>query len=314
MNTIPIIRIADVEHFLSWTGVCDAIRSGHQLVRADIDDILLRKGKSSLLNRAAWISGLGIGTKTATIFPGNAELTPPIPSVQAVFTLFDDQTGTPVAIIDGDMLTKWKTAADSVLGARLLARPDSKTLLIIGAGVVARSLVEAYSAMFPGLEQILIWSRTRSNAQAFASSMNNHQRSVRSVEDLASHVPRADIVAAATLSTDPVLKGAWVSPGTHVDLIGSYRPDMREADDELLQMSELFADSRETAMAHTGELIIPIEKGVISEQDIRADLYDLCNGAPGRTSEQSITVFKNGGGAHLDLMTANYIFNTYQAR
>ncbi len=314
MNTIPIIRITDVEHLLSWTGVCDAIRFGHQLARADIDDILLRKGKSSLLNRAAWISGLGIGTKTATIFPGNAELTPPIPSVQAVFTLFDDQTGTPVAIIDGDMLTKWKTAADSVLGARLLARPDSKTLLIIGAGVVARSLVEAYSALFPGLEQILIWSRSHSNAQALASSKNNDQFSVRSVEDLASHVPRADIVAAATLSTDPVLKGEWVSPGTHVDLIGSYRPDMREADDELLQMSELFADSRETAMAHTGEFIIPIENGVISEQDIRADLYDLCNGAVARTSDQSITVFKNGGGAHLDLMTANYIFNTYQDR
>lgn len=314
MNTIPIIRIDDVEHLLSWTGVCDAICSGHQLLHADIDDILIRKGNRALLNRAAWISGLGIGTKTATIFPGNAELTTPIPSVQAVFTLFDDQTGTPVAIIDGDMLTRWKTAADSVLGARLLARPDSKTLLIIGAGVVARSLVEAYSAIFPDLVQIIIWSRTHGHAQALASSMNNDLISVRSVEDLASHVHRADIVAAATLSTDPVLKGAWVSPGTHVDLIGSYRPDMREADDELLQVSELFADSRETAIAHTGELIIPIRNGVISEQDIRADLYDLCNGAVARTSDQSITVFKNGGGAHLDLMTANYIFNTYQAR
>jgi ornithine cyclodeaminase len=314
MNTIPIIRVDDIEHLLSWTGVCDAIRSGHQLVRADIDDILIRKGKRALLNRAAWISGLGIGTKTATIFPGNAALTTPIPSVQAVFTLFDEQSGTPVAIIDGDMLTKWKTAADSVLGAHLLARPDSKALLIIGAGVVARSLVEAYSAIFPGLEQILIWNRTYSHAKALASSMNNDLISVRCVEDLALHVRRADIVATATLSTDPVLKGEWVSPGTHVDLIGSYRPDMREADDQLLQGSELFADSRETTIAHTGELIIPIQRGVISEQDIRADLYDLCSGADGRTSDESITVFKNGGGAHLDLMTANYIFNTYQAR
>jgi ornithine cyclodeaminase/alanine dehydrogenase-like protein (mu-crystallin family) len=310
MSNLPFIRAADVEHLLSWKGVCDALTAGHCMDRADIDDILFRNGEDTMLNRAAWIKGLGIGVKTATIFPGNAKLTPAIPSVHTVFVLFDDQTGAPVTLIDGNMVTKWKTAADSVLGARLLARPDSKTLLIIGAGAVAASLVEAYTALFPALEQVLIWNRTHSKASELASRFVNDRLRVQSIEDLATHAARADIISSATISIEPVLKGEWVTRGTHVDLIGAYRPDMREADDALIQKAELFVDSRETAVHDIGELAIPIRNGIITERDIRADLYDLCNGAPGRTSGQAITVYKNGGGAHLDLMTARHIFAT----
>jgi ornithine cyclodeaminase len=308
MSNLPFIRTADVEHLLRWKGVCDALMAGHCLDRADIDDILFRNRENTMLNRAAWIKGLGIGVKTATIFPGNAKLAPAIPSVHTVFVLFDDQTGAPVTLIDGNMVTKWKTAADSVLGARLLARPDSKTLLIIGAGAVAASLVEAYTALFPALEQVLIWNRTHSRASELASRFRNNRFRVQSTEDLATAVASADIVSSATMSIEPVLHGSWVTPGTHVDLIGAYRPDMREADDELIENAELFVDSRKTAIHDIGELAIPIRKDIITERDIRADLYDLCNGAAGRTSEQAITVYKNGGGAHLDLMTATYIF------
>ena len=137
---------------------------------------------------------------------------------------------------------------------------------------------------------------------------------MQSVKDLASNVPRADIVSSATFSIEPVLKGEWVSPGTHVDLIGAYRPDMREADDTLVQKAALFVDSRETAIHDTGELLIPIQNNIITEQDVHADLYDLCNGADGRTSDHAITVYKNGGGAHLDLMTAKYIFTVYNSQ
>jgi ornithine cyclodeaminase len=309
MSSLPFIRAVEVEHLLSWKGACDALKAGHRLVRADIDDILFRNGENTMLNRAAWINGLGIGVKTATIFPGNAKRSPPVPSVHTVFVLFDDQTGAPVTLMEGNMVTKWKTAADSVLGARLLARPDSKTLLIIGAGAVAASLVEAYSALFPNLEQVLIWNRTSRKASELASLFDNGGPQVQSIEDLAAGVARADIIASATMSIDPVLKGEWVRPGTHVDLIGAYRPDMREADDALIQKAELFVDSRETAIHDIGELAIPISKGLITEQEVRGDLYDLCNGAPGRTSAQAITLYKNGGGAHLDLMTARYIFS-----
>jgi ornithine cyclodeaminase/alanine dehydrogenase-like protein (mu-crystallin family) len=311
MSTLPFIRASEVEHLLSWKVICDAIIAGHRLERADIDDILFRNGENTMLNRAAWVKGLGIGIKTATIFPGNAKRTPALPSVHTVFTLFDDQTGAPVALIDGNMVTKWKTAADSVLGARLLARPESKTLLIIGAGTVANSLVEAYSEVFPGLEQVLIWNRTAGRARELASRTDSDRPRVKNVKDLASSVALADMISSATMSIEPVLKGEWVSPGTHVDLIGAYRPDMREADDALIQKAELFVDSRATAIHDIGELAIPIQQGTINELDIRADLYDLCNGVPGRPSAQAITVYKNGGGAHLDLMTAKFIFTTF---
>ena len=143
--------------------------------------------------------------------------------------------------------------------------------------------------------------------------MRGDRLTVHAIEDLAVGVAVADIVAIATLSTEPILKGEWVRPGTHVDLIGAYRPDMREADDMLIEKAEIFVDSRETAIHDIGELAIPIRDGVITADDIHADLYDLCNGASGRTSDQDITVYKNGGGGHLDLMTANFIFTAYQA-
>jgi ornithine cyclodeaminase/alanine dehydrogenase-like protein (mu-crystallin family) len=238
-------------------------------------------------------------------------LNPALPNIHAVFTLFDDETGVPVALIDGSLVTRWKTAADSLLGARLLARPDSETLLIIGAGTVAASLVDAYSEGFPTLSRILIWNRTPGRAIDLAARVSSSKLPVEAVEDLAAAVVSADLISSATLSIEPVLKGEWVTPGTHVDLIGAFRPDMREADDVLMQKAELFVDSRETAIHDIGELRLPIQSGVITEQDVRADLYDLCNGAAGRTSGDAITVYKNGGGAHLDLMTAKFIFRAY---
>ncbi len=305
MSMLPFIQTEDVEHKLSWKAVSDAMIDGHKRARADIDDILFKQGDNALLNRAAWISGAGIGIKTATIFPDNL---PDLPSIHAVFTLFDDKTGVPTALIDGIMVTKWKTAGDSILGARLLARPDSKTVTIVGAGAVASSLIDAYREVFPSVERIILWNRTFEKAQALAS-----EKGVDALESLEEALGLADIVSSATMSTSPVIRGDWITPGTHVDLIGAYRPDMREADDNLLKKATLFVDARETTIHDIGELIIPIKTGVISEEDIKADLYDLCNGAAGRTSENEITLFKNGGGAHLDLMTALYIQETSKA-
>ena len=255
-----------------------------------------------MLTRAAWVPGAGIGVKTATIFPDNASREPALPSVNAVFTLFDDETGVPTVLIDGILVTKWKTAGDSVLGSRLLARSDSEVLTIVGAGAVADSLIDAYRAVFPGLKRIIVWNRTFAKARALAE-----KKGVEAIEHLEDACGLADIISCATLSVDPVLNGEWVQPGTHVDLIGAYRPDMREADDSLIAKCRLFVDARETTIHDIGELTIPIATGVISESDVRGDLYDLCNGGTGRTSDAEVTVFKNGGGAHLDLMTALYI-------
>ncbi|WP_428603643.1 ornithine cyclodeaminase family protein [Sedimenticola sp.] len=313
MNALPYVRPADVEPQVRWRDMVQAMRRGHRLPRADIDDIIFRHERNTLLNRAAWIEQLGIAVKTATIFPGNGEQQPPLPSVNTLVTLFDDQTGVPRALLDGAMVTKWKTATDSVLGAQLLARPDSERLLIVGAGTVARSLVSAYSALFPGLKRIQIWNRTDDKAAALADELTGPAIPVNAVSDLAGAVSEADIVSTATLSQEPILRGDWVTPGTHVDLIGAFRPDMREADDVLLLKSELFVDARETTLEHIGELCIPLQRGVIDASFVRGDLYDLCNGGPGRSSDQSITLYKNGGGAHLDLMTADYLLQVFAA-
>ena len=299
---IPFINAQDIESNLSWTGLCTAFHDGHNVSRADIDDILFKHGDNALLSRAAWIQGKGIGIKTATIFPNNTKLSPAIPSIHAIFTLFDDQTGMPLAIIDGKLVTKWKTAGDSVYGAKLLARADSKVLTVIGAGAVASSIIDAYRALFPHLEKIQIWNRTFEKAQKLAE-----EKDAIAIEDLSVALSNADIVSSSTMSTTPFIKGDWIKEGTHVDLIGAYRPDMREADDSLLLKSRIFVDARETAIHDIGELAIPIKEGIITEDAVIADFYQLCNGIKGRKTDKEITLFKNGGGAHLDLMTALYI-------
>jgi ornithine cyclodeaminase len=207
-------------------------------------------------------------------------------------------------VIDSNLVTNIKTAADSALGARYLARPDSQVMLVIGAGHVAENVIAAYNQTFASLNTFMIWNRTGSKAEALAQKLCAKGLNVVAVSDLADAVAQADIVTTATMSSEPVLKGEWVTTGTHVDLIGAFRPEMREADDALLQKARLFVDSRATTVHHIGELMIPLASGAITEADILADFYDLKQGVTARTSDADITVFKNGGGAHLDLMTA----------
>ncbi len=315
MTEVPFITSNDVEAKLNWTMIADALAAGHLLERAEMGDLLLRNNKNAILNRAAWIDGMGIALKTVTVFPDNGQRRPPLPSVQGVVVLFDEQNGSVRALIDGVLVTKWKTAGDSVLGARLLARPEARSLLIAGSGTVACSLIDAYVETFPNLERIEIWSRNPSNADELVSRTTISNVEIRSVHSLQEAAGRADIITCATMAHDPILSGEWVLPGTHVDLIGAFTPDMREADDLLMQRAELFVDARDTTINHIGELMIPLASGAIKEGDIRGDLYDLCGGKPGRSSSEAITLYKNGGGAHLDLLTAMEIYKTYnQAR
>ncbi len=298
MTTPKFITYEQGEAALNWLGLTDALAEGHVLPKAEIEDIFLYRGDDTLLSRAAWIDGLGSLVKTATIFPGNA---PERPAVNGSVTLYSDTTGEAEAFVDFHLVTKWKTAGDSLLAARRLARPESRKILILGAGAVSASLIEAYSAGFPGAE-FTLWNRTAGRAAKLAE-----ETGARVAQDLEAAVGEADIIATATMSTEPVLKGAWLQPGQHVDLIGAYRPDMREADDEVLRRARLFVDSRDTTVGHIGELKDPIARGVISEADIVADYYQL--DAFRRESGEEITVAKNGGGAHLDLMTARHILS-----
>ena len=305
MSATEFIPFAEGEAQLDWLGLTDAIAAGHDLPKAEIADSFLYRGDDTLLNRAAWIDGLGLAVKSATVFPGNAD--EGLPAVNGGVSLYADGTGVLEAVVDFHLVTKWKTAGDSLLAARRLARTDTAVILILGAGTVARSLVEAYSAGFPDA-QFLIWNRTPERAEALAETFDH----VTAGTDLPAAAAEADVVCCATMSTDPVLQGAWLSPGTHVDLIGAYRPDMREADDEVLTRGRVFVDSLDTTVGHIGELKDPIARGVISTDDVVADYYDL--GAFMRAADDDITVFKNGGGAHLDLMVSRFILDRWRAR
>jgi len=307
------IGFDEADPLLDWTVVADAIAEGHRLPEAEIGDLLLSQSGRSMLNRGAWIEGLGIALKSVTIYPDNPGRAPPLPSIQGGMILFDDATGAPVAMIDGILVTKWKTAGDSVLGARLLARPDSRRLLICGAGTVAHSLIEAYCEIFPDLEAVTVWNRTTEKAERLASEYSSTRVPVAVAIDLASAVGESDIVSTATMATEPFLKGEWLKPGTHVDLIGAFRPNMREADDAVLTRSELFVDSRRTTFGHIGEIQIPLDAGTITRETVRGDLADLCAGKAGRSGPDTITVFKNGGGAHLDLMVGALIRRVVEA-
>ena len=299
-----VISFEQADHLLSWKEISQALLEGHQLSKATIGDLLLQSEPNALLNRGAWIPELGMAMKSMSVFPENINRTPPLPTINGGVLLFDGQTGTVSAIIDGILVTKWKTAGDSVLGAKLLANPNPKTHLMVGSGTVAKSIIEAYREMFPTIERFLIWSRTPENAQRLAAQFDF---SVECHGELETAISQADIITTATMTKNPILKGKWIKPGTHVDLIGAFKPDMREADDALLQQAEVYVDSFETTIGHIGEIEIPLQTGALTREDLLGDLYDLCNDRAKRSSKSAITVFKNGGGAHLDLMTSHYI-------
>ncbi|GAB4269986.1 MAG: ornithine cyclodeaminase [Pararhodobacter sp.] len=302
---IPVLTRDMVEPYLDWLALADALAEGHRRPPARIEDVLIGRGDDRLLSRAAWIDGMGLGVKSVTVFPQNAARG--LPSIQGAMLIFDDETGAIEAVIDTALVTKWKTAGDSILGARFLARKDARSLLIVGAGAVAASLIEAYSALFPGIS-VTVWARRPEAASALAARYPG----TLVAQGLEAAVRDADIVATCTMASEPLIRGAWLRPGQHIDLIGAFTPEMREADDDAMRRARVFVDSRATTLRHIGELMAPLASGAIREEDVLGDFHDLVAGRAGRRSDDEITLFKNGGGAHLDLMTARMILRAWR--
>jgi ornithine cyclodeaminase len=291
----------DAEKLLTWPGLLEAFEAGHRLPKPDIKDLFVYRGPDTVLDRATWIDGLGALVKVATVIPGNAQRG--LPTVNGSVTLYDDKTGELTALVDFHLVTKWKTAGDSLLSARRLARKDTKNILLVGAGTVAKSMVEAYSSIFPDAK-FTVWSRSRASASAIGLAV---------ADDLEHAVKSADVICTATMATEPLIKGNWLQPGQHLDLIGAYKPGMREVDDTAMARARLFVDARATTIHHIGELIDPLKSGAITESHIIADFYDD-PATYTRRSDDEITIAKNGGGAHLDLMTASYIASMWGKR
>ena len=307
---MKLITAAQAEAALDYATLVESMRRDHRYPPAATDDVYLEQpdrgyGPNGFLVRPAWQHGTALGAKLATVFPENPEKG--MLTVHAVYVLFDGTDGRPMAVIDGTTLTWYKTACDSALGASYLARPDAAAMLMVGAGAMAPHLIKAHKAVRPSIESVLIWNRNVARAEDLAAALKLEGVEVTVVPELTPAVRTADIISIATRSPYGLVSGDDVAPGTHLDLVGSYTPEMREVDDAAIAKGTMFVDLRETAML-TGELLQPIASGAMAEADIAADLYELASGShPGRTSATEVTLFKNGGGGHLDLMTANHI-------
>ncbi|MEM7442465.1 MAG: ornithine cyclodeaminase family protein [Pseudomonadota bacterium] len=301
-----VIDAAAVESALDYTALVEALR---QAFRSDITTPLRHHHTipvpggqdGTLLLMPAWQDGTHIGIKIASAFPDNGASN--LPMIMATYLLLNGRTGEPLAMIDGVALTVRRTACASALAASYLAREDSERLLMVGTGQLAPHLIKAHAAIRP-IREVLIWGRSPAKARSLASTLNSPDLKVDWTEDLASAAAGADIISCATGSADPLIKGAWLTAGTHVDLVGGYRPDMRETDDDAIRRSTVFVDTREGACVEAGDIVLPIENGLLRTEDT-ADLFDLTKGdRDGRRHADEITLFKSVGTALEDLAAA----------
>lgn len=258
----------------------------------------------------AWQTGRYLGIKTVNIAPGNAARG--LPGLFSSYLLFDARTGQPLACIDGNEITSRRTAAASALAASRLAQPDSRTLLVVGGGRVARLLPEAYRSALPSIDQVLVWNRRPEAAAALAAELGAGTEAL-AVPDLAAAVARADIISCATLATEPIIRGDWLQPGSHLDLIGGFTPQMREADDACFAGASLWVDTDE-ALRKSGDLLHPLAAGVITAADVRGTLAELCRQRVGRHSAGERTVFKSVGTALEDLAAAILVYEGCDVR
>ncbi|MDQ7248522.1 ornithine cyclodeaminase family protein [Dongia sedimenti] len=256
----------------------------------------------TLLLMPAWEGGKSVGVKLVTITPGNGARN--LPAVQGIYLLLDGGTGVPKVLMEGTTLTVRRTAAASALAAGFCARKDAAVHLMVGAGALARPLIEAHRAARP-IQRTLLWARKPEQAEAKAADLAKAGIAVEVAHDLETAARQADIVSCATLSSEPLIHGAWLKPGAHLDLVGAYLPELRESDDEAVRRATLFCDTRGGALKEGGDLVQPLKAGVIQESSIAAELADLCKGKhPGRTRDEEITLFKSVGTAIEDLAAA----------
>ena len=282
----------------------DALREGAEAPLRHAHAVPAPGGPGTLLLMPAWQASRSLGVKVVTVFPGNAARG--LSAVQAAYLWLDASTGAPLALMDGAVLTRRRTGAASALAADHLARPDSATLAVVGTGSLAPHLIAAHAAVRP-IRDVRVWGRTPEKARALAASLDRPGLRVNAVADLEAAVRGADIVSCATLAKTPLVRGAWLAPGMHIDLVGGFTPEMREADDDAVRRSRVFVDT-EAALAEAGDVVQPIAAGLL-RRDAVADLADLVRGRrPGRTAAGEITLYKSVGSALFDLAAAGLAY------
>ena len=315
---MQVISAEHVYRICTWDNLMGALAKAHAGPKPLVERAAIFHDNDGVtetyINIPAWIPGKAFASKITTVLPRNPTRFDGIPAIQALVTLFDGDTGSPRAVINGTSLTYVKTAADSALGSKLLSSPDANVLTLVATGGLAPFIVAAHRAARPSISKVFVWGRRAEQAARVAGDLRDSGIDAEPADDLEHAVRQSDIVSCATSSTEPLVRGDWLKSGSHLDLIGSYTPEMRECDDRAVTRARLFVDSRWFAVEKAGDLGIPISNGVITVDDVEADLFELCGeGYPVNRQPQDITLFKNGGGAHLDLFTAMFIADHYEA-
>jgi alanine dehydrogenase len=301
-----VIGADEIHRLLDYPGLIAALRemfrAGCEVPLRHHHTVAVPGGApGTLLLMPAWRSGSSLGIKIVTVFPDNAKRS--LPAVSGTYVLLDAVTGAPQALLDGTALTLRRTAAASALAADFLARPDSAVHLMVGTGALAPHLVAAHRTMRP-IREIRIWGRNAAKAAALAERLTVSGIAAVAVPDLAEAVATADIVTCATLATEPLIRGEWLRPGMHLDLVGGYTPQMREADDATVRRARVYIDT-EAALQEAGDLVQPSRSGVLSREAIAGDLFGLARGHSfGRRDDAEITRFKSVGTALEDLAAA----------
>jgi alanine dehydrogenase len=302
-----VLGYSEVVASLDFSSLVEALR---QIFRADAETPTRHIHRlpvpgapdATLMLMPAWQAGRHIGVKVLTVFPGNAALDRP--SLMGAYLLLDGRTGEPQLLVDGPALTARRTAAASALAASYLARPDCERLLMIGTGALAPHLIEAHASVRP-IVNVLVWGRNYEKAQRLAHRLSRRDLKISATTDLANAVRGADIICCATPSQRPLIEGHWLPLGVHVDLVGGFRPDMREVDDDCIRRARVFVDTRAGALVEAGDIIQPLKSGALHEDDIAGDLFDLARGTrAGRRYHDQITLFKSVGSAIEDLAGA----------
>lgn len=310
---MQIISAAQISALLDWDSVLDALQQGHAGARPTGDSYFIGDARFGLFSRGVILPGKGAGFKVASIYPANSSANPPRPTEQAAFMVLDEHSKQIVAILDGPEITRWKTAADSALAARMLSREDSQVLLVVGAGPVAAALASAYLHIRPSIREVLLWNRTPARLAAMQAALAGRPIRVSVVAHLDDAVARADIITSATSATSPHLRGSLIKAGCHLDLVGGYRPDMQEADCDALRDARIFVDDRDNA-TQSGDIAIPLQQQLIRPEQIEGDLFDLCQMPRFQRTASERTVYKNAGGAHLDLLVSQLVVARLQAQ
>jgi ornithine cyclodeaminase/alanine dehydrogenase-like protein (mu-crystallin family) len=258
---------------------------------------------STLLLMPAWEESEDLGVKIVTVSPNNAKHN--LPAINGIYLLFNAQTGTLAALMEGKTLTAKRTAAASALASSYLSREDSSSMLMIGTGALSVELIKAHATV-RNIKDVFIWGRDKNKALEIVEKLKN-DFNIKAIDNIEDEISNVDIISCATLSVKPLVLGKFLKEGQHIDLVGSYKPNMREADDELIKKVDIFIDTS-MAKKETGDIKIPLEEKTISENDINADLFELTRGLKkGRLSASSITLFKSVGHALEDLAAAKLV-------